>query len=92
MTLESRKPFRLTTATSIAALRPELPSDAATVELSAHKPNGSVEILLYLRNPSPDWPTPYVLKSPVRLPAGTELSFVVSGTNQPAKLTAIAYR
>lgn len=67
---------RLTSATSVWALRPDIVPDLLSIEVSARKPDGGTEILLFARTPSPDWPTPYILKTPLRLPSGTQLSLV----------------
>jgi hypothetical protein len=47
------------------------------VEVSARRPDGGTEVLLVERDPSEEWLTPFVLKTPVTLPAGTELSVTV---------------
>jgi hypothetical protein len=60
--------------TRLLALRPEVSSGAKSIEVSARKPDGSTEVLLFAKDLSPDWPTPYIFKSPVALPRGTELS------------------
>jgi hypothetical protein len=57
----------------VLALRPHLEPGVSTVEVSARKPDGTVAILLLLRNPLPEWPTPYLLKEAVALPRGSEL-------------------
>jgi hypothetical protein len=43
----------------------------ASLEVSARRPDGIIEVLLWIPPGRYDWPTPYILKSPVRLPAGT---------------------
>jgi hypothetical protein len=67
---------RLTTDTSVLALRPDIVPGLSSLEVAARTPDGGTEVLLLLQNPSPDWPTPYILKTPVELPRGTELSLV----------------
>jgi hypothetical protein len=57
------------------------------IEVSARKPDGSTEVLLFAKDIPVDWPTPYVLKDPVRLPTGTVLS-VTRGVH----LTVSSYR
>ena len=50
-------------------------------------------MLLLVQDPQPAWPTPYVLKSPVRLMRGTELKFVVRrDTASSAPVTLVLSR
>ena len=49
-----------------------------SIEVSARKPDGSTEILLFAKDPPIDWPTPYIFKDPVFLPAGTRLSAIAA--------------
>ena len=44
---------------------------AASLEVSARRPDGIIEVLLWIPKGRYDWPTPYILKSPAVLPAGT---------------------
>jgi len=63
----------LKTATMASALWPRLGAGAKSVEVTAIKPDGVVEPLLWLKNYRPDWPSPYVFREPVTLPAGTRV-------------------
>ena len=65
---------RVAVATSVLALRPEVSQGATSIEVKARKPDGSTQILLFAKDMPQEWPTPYILKSPVTLPAGTILS------------------
>ena len=56
----------LLTADRAWALAPEIPPGTQSLELSARHPDGSTQVLLLVERPSADWPTPYVLKVPVR--------------------------
>ena len=60
-------------ATSAAALWPKLGPGAKSFEVTAIRADGSVEPMLWLNNYRVEWPTSYVLKEPVSLPAGTRL-------------------
>jgi len=60
-------------ATNAAILWPRLGAGARTFEVTAIRPDGTVEPMLWLNNYRAEWPTPYVLKEPVVLPAGTRL-------------------
>jgi hypothetical protein len=64
--------------TYVVALRPDLQPGVKSIEVSARKPDGGTEVLLFAKGIPVDWPTPYILKDPVRLPRGTVLS--VTGT------------
>ena len=78
---------RLAEDTYIVALRPEIQPGVKFIEVSARKPDGGTEILLFAKDIPIDWPTPYILKEPVLLPRGTVLS-VTGGV----RLTASTYR
>ena len=73
-----RAETRLAADTYALALRPELTTGVTSIEVSARKPNGSTEILLFAKDPPIDWPTPYIFKDPVFLPTGTRLWVVAS--------------
>jgi hypothetical protein len=55
------------------------PSAETTLEVTARRPDGLVEVLLWVPRYRPDWPTPYVLREPVTLPAGTTVSVTTTG-------------
>jgi len=74
---------RLATNISALALRPEVFSGVQSIEVSARRPDGGTQVLLFAKDIPLDWPTPYVFKEPVRLSAGTVLS-VVSRYSNPA--------
>jgi hypothetical protein len=63
--------------TEAVALRPDLLPGAQALEVAARRPDGGTQVLLFLKDPVPDWPTPYIFKEPVALSKGTEL--VVTG-------------
>ena len=63
----------LKTATTASALWPRLGAGAKSVEVTAIKPDGVVEPLLWLKNYRPDWPSSYVFREPITLPAGTRV-------------------
>ncbi len=58
------------------ALRPRLFPFAKFLEASAHRPDGSVEVLLIAREYRYDWQPAYVFKKPVSLPKGTRIEIV----------------
>jgi hypothetical protein len=60
-------------ATTIVALWPRLGPGARSIEVTAIRPDGSVEPLLWVNSYRAEWPSPYILKEPSSLPAGTRL-------------------
>ena len=65
---------RLDAPALVLALNPEVPPGVKSFAVNARQPNGVVTPLLLVRDVLPEWPTPYLLKTPLRFPAGTELS------------------
>jgi hypothetical protein len=84
----ARQKFRATSTiaadTMVLALAPELRDGARTLEVRARKPDGSVQVLLLVRDMLHDWPTPYIFAAPMPLPRGTELSAIASYENTTA--------
>ncbi len=60
-------------ASAIASLWPRLGAGATSLEVTAIRPDGSVEPMLWVNNYRAEWPAPYILKEPLTLPAGTRL-------------------
>ena len=60
-------------ATTVAAIFPRLGAGARSIEVTAIKPDGIVEPMLWVNAYRPDWPTSYILKEPVTLPAGARI-------------------
>lgn len=81
---------RLTAATNILSLRPEMPPGVTSIELSARKPDGGTDVLLFAKNIPQDWPTPYILRDPVTLPAGTQLRLTTHGAAATMRITTVA--
>ena len=73
---------RITAATTVWAIQPEIVAGLSSLEVSARRSDGGTLVLLALTEPSPDWPTPYLLKTPTRLDRGSEL-FVVARSKAP---------
>jgi hypothetical protein len=65
---------RLAADTNVVSLLPAINAGVKSIEVSARKPDGGTEVLLFAKDIPADWPTPYILKEPVRLPRGTVLS------------------
>lgn len=78
--------LRRTTATLRAAARvwgiaPDTQTTATTggsLEITARTPEGVVQVLLWVPQYRHDWPTPYILREPVPLPAGTTITLTTS--------------
>ena len=60
-------------ATTIAAMFPRLGPGAKSIEVSAIRPDGSVEPMLWVNAYRAEWPAAYIMKEPITLPAGTRL-------------------
>ena len=69
-----RAQTRLATNISALALRPEVSTGAQSIEVSARRPDGGTQVLLFAKDIPVDWPTPYIFREPVRLSAGTVLT------------------
>jgi hypothetical protein len=63
----------LKSAMTITSMWPRPGAGAKSLELSAIRPDGSVEPMLWLNNYRAEWPAPYIVKEPLSLPAGTRL-------------------
>lgn len=72
-----RAEMTLTEDTRILAIRPEVTAGVRAFELRARTPDGATQVLLLVKDPAPEWPTPYLLKTPLALGRGTTL--VVTG-------------
>jgi len=68
---------RLSRDTFVWAIQPEIVAGLSSLEVSARRPDGGTDVLLALTEPSIEWPTPYLLKTPRRLARGSEV-FVVA--------------
>jgi hypothetical protein len=73
--------------TTIAALRPELVAEGRSIEVKARRPDGSTDVLLYVRSFRKDWQTPYVLRHPLTLPKGSvvEASAEIGAPGSPLR-------
>jgi hypothetical protein len=69
-----RAEFMLKNAVTASALWPSLGEGATSVEVTAMRPDGVPEPLLWLNQYRSDWPSSYVFREPVALPAGTRLT------------------
>ena len=74
---------RITADTTVWAIQPEIVAGLSSLEVSVRRSDGGTDILLALTDPSPDWPTPYLLKTPRRLARGSELFVVARSKTTP---------
>jgi hypothetical protein len=79
----------LTTDTRAVQMRLEMPPGVKSVEVSARKPDGGTDVLLFAKDIATDWPTPYIFKDPVSLRRGSILS--VTSYGAAVKLTLSRY-
>ncbi len=73
--------------TTLLALRPDVQPGTTSVEVSARRPDGGTDVLLFAKNPSAEWPTPFLLAEPVTLRKGTTLAVTAYGAPSSLKTT-----
>jgi hypothetical protein len=88
--IESAAPALLRDAVTAVAVTPRELVNGASMEVTAYKPDGSVEHLIWLRNYREEWTRTYCFRDPVRLPAGTRL--VVDATAPGVAVISISKR
>src|SRR5262249_48965370 len=76
-----RAATRLPVNSYVLAFRPDLQPGVTSIEVSARRTDGGTNVLLFAKDLSLDWPTPYVFKDPVLLRRGTELSVIIYYAN-----------
>jgi hypothetical protein len=79
-----RAETRMTSDTYVLALRAEVSAGVKSIEVSARKSDGGTEVLLFAKDLSLDWPTPYIFKEPVLLRRGTQISTTAYYANDTA--------
>ncbi|MBO0860031.1 MAG: hypothetical protein J2P21_16490 [Chloracidobacterium sp.] len=65
--------YAINEATEAVAIRPLLFPLAKSIEVTAHRPDGSVEVLVWAKDYRFDWQPAYFFKKPVALPAGARV-------------------
>lgn len=73
---------------TLDGLLPKIVPDGATFQITAEMPDGSVEPLLWLMNYKKQFGHPFLLRRPMRLPAGT----VIRGVPQGATVALLPKR
>lgn len=90
-----RAETRLGADTRAIALRPEMSSSVTSIEVSARRPDGGTDILLFARDFDEHWPTPYIFTEPVLLRRGTVLAVTAytaeDAPNPSLRLTMSSY-
>jgi hypothetical protein len=71
--------FKATDERSLVSMRPELSADTRSLEVKLMRPDGSREVLLWVKDAHQLWPTPYMFRKPVAIPAGSVLQAVAYG-------------
>lgn len=69
--------YTVNEATEAIAIRPLLFPFAKSVEATAIRPDGIIEVLIWTRNYRFDWQPAYFFKKPVALPKGTRIEITV---------------
>lgn len=77
---------------TVWAIRPRLERGGiaaeGTIEVSAWRPDGAIEPLLWVKDNRPDWQLPYVLREPVTLPRGTRVVLTAYSADDAGKSSA----
>ena len=79
---QTRGAIKLPQAATIWAVHPEFDASVTAMELRAERPDKSVEVLLWMPTPNPDWPVALVMQEPLSLPAGSTISLIAERKNQ----------
>ena len=80
-----RTETKIATPVSVVALWPTPTDGARSIEIATTTPDGVISPLLWIKEFRPDWRSPYVLSSPVALPAGTRLTMTTYFDNSADK-------
>ncbi|MGH9938850.1 MAG: hypothetical protein ACREAM_21625 [Blastocatellia bacterium] len=65
--------YTINESTDVVAIRPLLFPFAKSVEASAYRPDGSVEVLVWAKDYRFDWQPAYFFKKPIALPKGARI-------------------
>ncbi|HEU0184811.1 MAG TPA: hypothetical protein VFS27_05815 [Blastocatellia bacterium] len=65
--------YTINEATEAVAIRPLIFPMTKSIEVSARRPDGSVEVLIWAKDYRSDWQPAYIFKKPVALPAGARI-------------------
>jgi hypothetical protein len=76
--------LKIANALSLVSLRPVMQPGARSLEIKLLRPDGSREVLLWVKQFRQEWPTSYVFRQPVAIPAGSTLRAVAYFESPPA--------
>jgi hypothetical protein len=71
--------FKATQSQVLVSMRPELTAGTRSLEIKLMRPDGSRDVLLWMKDARQPWPTPYVFRKPVALPIGSVVQAVAYG-------------
>lgn len=80
--------------TTIWALQPVVGATTQSLELRAERPDGAIDVLLWMPTVRPEWPNVLVLQQPVAFPAGTVLRVTTrraEGASAPDRVIVSAW-
>jgi hypothetical protein len=75
----------LSTSTTFWAVQTAVQQSTRSLELRATRPDGSVEVLLWMPTARPEWPNALLLQRPVTVPANTVLTVATSGSDEATR-------
>ena len=78
------------TDTEAIAIRPSVHSSITSIQATAHRPDGSQEVLIWVRGHQSDWQPTYYFKTPAALPKGTRvevIAYIENSGENPGNLT-----
>ena len=71
--------LKFPTAQALVSMRPDLRPGGRSLEVKLLRTDGSSEVLLWVKDFTQDWQTPYVFKKPFAVPAGSTLQAIAYG-------------
>jgi hypothetical protein len=80
--------------TRVWALKPDIDGAVTSIEVSARRSDGGIDILLYARDVPSAWPTPYILKQPTLIRRGSQITMTArtrDGAARTARITLARY-
>jgi hypothetical protein len=86
------KSVKISASAEAIAIRPLLFPFAQSLEVTAYRPDGTTEVLVWAKDYRYDWQPAFIFKEPVRLPMGTRVRAVAyinnasSNANKPLRL------
>jgi len=79
-------PVRLAAAAAVWAIVPSADASTSSLELTVRRPDGAIDVLMWIPEFRREWPQALVLQDAVRLPAGTTVTLAA----EPRSSTASA--